>query len=67
MPIIDISAYYAAFTSPRLAYIDAVISCGDKGGEIAMPRSEAEDGHILSAYESTGSSHVYWIGIQVIF
>lgn len=55
--------FYVAFTS-GLDYIDAVISCLQKGGEIAMPRSAADDGNILTAYENTTLSHVYWIGVQ---
>ena len=64
--IIDISVSYQVSTD-RATYIDAVILCRDKGGDIAMPKSDAENQQILTAYEKQVIRAVYWIGIQVIY
>ena len=63
-PFRDSPVTYQAFNK-KLKYIDAVKSCREKGGDIAMPTSFEEDQKILEAAKLVDTGE-YWIGVQVI-
>ena len=58
--------FYQAYTD-QVNYIDAVLLCRDKGGDIAMPLSYDNNVMIQKAYTDTGETGSYWIGVQVLF